>query len=118
MKPSVDGLCFPVQARGMNTLMDKKGERIHTCQDVPPALFFVPMADVHFCRRGHLKQPVVPGSVYVSVYGSAVQLEEVRRKNESLEGKTEEYSRSLWGDALKMVVGETGERKTEKELFI
>ena len=56
------------------------------------------------------------GNVYVLVYGSAGQLKEGPRWNESLEGKTEECSRSLRRDALEMVVGR-GERKTEKDLL-
>lgn len=40
------------------------------------------------------------GNVYVLVYGSAAQLEEGPRRNEGLEGKTGEYSRSLGRDAL------------------
>ena len=45
------------------------------------------------------------GNVYVLVYGSAAQLEEGPRRNEGLEGKTGEYSKSLGRDALEMVVG-------------
>lgn len=58
------------------------------------------------------------GNVYVLVYGSAAQREEGPRKKESFEGKTEECSRSLGRDALEVVVGERGERKTKKDLFI
>lgn len=56
------------------------------------------------------------GNVYVLVYGSAAQLKEGPRRNESLEGKTEEYSRNLGRDALEMVVGRE-ERKTKKDLL-
>lgn len=72
---------------------------------------------MHFCRRVHLKQLIVQGSVYVLVYGSAAQLEEGPRENESLEGKTEECSRILGRDALEMVVGKE-ERKNGKGPFI
>jgi hypothetical protein len=47
----------------------------------------------------------VQGNVYVLVYGSAAQLEEGPMRNGGLEGKREEYSRSLGRDALEMVVG-------------
>ena len=57
------------------------------------------------------------GNVYVLVCGSAAQLKEGPRWNESLEGKTEEYSRSLGRDALEMVVGERGEKMKKDLLF-
>jgi hypothetical protein len=59
----------------------------------------------------------VQGNVYVLVCGSAAQLKEGLRRNESLEGKTEEYSRSLGTDALEMVVGERGEKMKKDLLF-
>jgi hypothetical protein len=73
-----------------------------TCQDVLLTLFFGLRADVHFCRRGHLKQLAVQGSVYVLVCGSAGQAEKGVKRKEGFEGKTAEYSRSL-RDALLMV---------------
>jgi len=83
----------------------KRLRSLFPCRDVWPALFFGLKADVHFCRRGHLKQLVEQGNVYVSVCGSVARLEEGPRRNEGLEGKREEYSRSLGRDALEMVVG-------------
>lgn len=50
------------------------------------------------------------------VFGSVAQLKEGPRRNEGLEGKTEEYSRSLGRDALEMVVGRE-EGKNEKDLL-
>ena len=105
MKPSVYSFCFPVKARGMNIgKKERKQKKIHTCPDVQPALFFGLKEDVHFCQRGHLKQLVVRGNVYVLVYGSAVQVREGLKKKDSFEGKIEEYSRILGRDALKTVV--------------
>ena len=58
------------------------------------------------------------GNVYVLVYGSAAQLEEGPRRNDSLEGRREEYSRSLGKIALEMVVGERGERKEKRTFYL
>jgi len=88
----------------------KRLQFLFPCPDVQPTLFFGLREDVHFCQRGHLKQLVVRGNVYVLVYGSAVQVREGLKKKESFEGKIEEYSRILGRDALKtvVVVGDKG----------
>lgn len=79
-----------------------------TCQDVQPTLFFGLKVDVHFCRRGHSRQLVVPESVYVLAYDSAEQLGEGGKQKESFEGEIKEYSRSQGRETLEMVVGGKG----------
>ena len=58
------------------------------------------------------------GSVYVLVYDFVAQLEEGRTRNEGLEGKTEEYSRSLGRDALEMVVGREEREKRKGPFYL